>query len=224
VNDTPKAAREGLHAMAVDSTGRLAAVWLDDRVGPKGKRLWGAYSKDGGATWSKNFMAYESPSGTTCECCHPSLLAAGDEFLVMWRNSLDGSRDLYVMPLRGGRAEKQGTGTWKLEACPMDGGGIAMNQGRIATAWRREKDIYLVETGKVEVKLGTGQDVALAANKAGLWAVWSTPEGIVAHVPGKESVTKVSAAGAFPVLLTTPDGGIVAAWEENGAIATARLL
>src|SRR5262245_53049247 len=32
VNDQPKAAREGLHAMAGDSAGHLAAVWLDDRI------------------------------------------------------------------------------------------------------------------------------------------------------------------------------------------------
>ena len=27
---------------------------------------------------SKNVMLYESPSGSTCECCHPSLTAAGN--------------------------------------------------------------------------------------------------------------------------------------------------
>src|SRR5690349_6285909 len=31
VNDKPTSAREGLHAMAVDPAGHLAAVWLDDR-------------------------------------------------------------------------------------------------------------------------------------------------------------------------------------------------
>src|ERR1017187_533396 len=30
INDTPKAAREGLHAMVGDAEGHLAAVWLDD--------------------------------------------------------------------------------------------------------------------------------------------------------------------------------------------------
>jgi len=104
INDVPKAAREGLHAMAGDPQGHMAAVWLDDRIGPNGKRLWGAFSEDAGATWSKNVMLYESPSGTICECCHPSLSALGNEdFVVMWRNSLDGSRDLYTRRLHGGR-------------------------------------------------------------------------------------------------------------------------
>ncbi len=228
VNDVPKAAREGLHAMAGDSAGSLAAVWLDDRVGPRGKRLWGAFSTDGGASWSKNAMLYESPSGTICECCHPSLAAAGNgEFVAMWRNSLDGSRDLYAMRLRAGRpagpAEKQGQGTWKLDACPMDGGGLALPEGRIASAWRREKDVYLAAPGEPEVKLGAGQDIALAANAQGLWAVWSTPQGIAARIPGQDTPRQLSPAGAFPSIVRAPDGAIVAAWEENGAIRIARL-
>lgn len=228
VNDVPKAAREGLHAMAGDGSGRLAAVWLDDRIGPKGKRLWGAFSSDAGATWSKNVMLYESPSGTICECCHPSLAATGNgDFVVMWRNALEGSRDFYTMRLRGGQvagpAEKQGVGTWKIDACPMDGGGLLVREGRIISAWRREKDVYLAEAGKPEVKLGTGQDLALSANNQGIYAVWITPEGIVAHLPGASQTTKLADAGAFPSIVTASDGAMIAAWEENGSISVTRM-
>src|SRR5262249_7777065 len=45
INDQPKSAREGLHAMAADAEGHLAAAWLDDRSG--GKQLYGAFSNDG---------------------------------------------------------------------------------------------------------------------------------------------------------------------------------
>jgi hypothetical protein len=228
VNDQPKAAREGLHAMAGDANGHLAAVWLDDRVGPKGKRLWGAFSNDAGATWSKNTMLYEVPGGTICECCHPSLAAVGHgEFVVMWRNALDGSRDMYAMRLRDGRAasraEKQGVGTWKLEACPMDGGGVVVRDGQIASAWRREKDVYLAETGKPEIKLGAGQDVALGANNQGLYAVWSTATGLMAHLPNAGQASKLADTGAFPVIVALPDGAMLVAWEENGTIASTRL-
>ena len=228
VNDVPKAAREGLHAIAGDASGHIAAVWLDDRIGPEGKRLWGAFSDDAGATWSRNVMLYESHSGTICQCCHPSLAAAGNgEFVVMWRNALEGSRDLYAMRLRGGHpagpAEKQGLGTWKLEACPMDGGGIVLRQGRITSAWRREKDVYLAEAGKPEIKLGAGQDVALGANNQGIYAVWSRPEGIAAHLPGASRVTALSPAGTFPAIVTAGDGAMVVAWEENGVISVTRM-
>src|SRR5215471_14944913 len=72
INDKTQAAREGLHAMAADAYGNVATVWLDDR-GVKGKRLYGAFSADSGRTWSANAMLYESPEGTICECCDPSL-------------------------------------------------------------------------------------------------------------------------------------------------------
>jgi len=221
INDKPTAAREGLHAMAADSEGHVAAAWLDDRL-PGGKRLWGAFSNDGGATWSKNVMLHE---GAICECCHPSLLSLGKgEFAVMWRNKLDGSRDFYVRHLRDGKpvgAEvKQGEGTWKLEACPMDGGGIALHNSVISTAWRREHDIYLVRSGKPEVKLGPGMDVALAANSKGEYAVWTNGKGIDALLPGSSTPTRLAEAGAFPAILALPDGAVLAAWEENGAIST----
>jgi hypothetical protein len=224
VNDKPTAAREGLHAMAADAEGHVAAAWLDDRL-PGGKRLWGAFSNDAGATWSKNIQLYD---GTICECCHPSLLSLGKgEFAVMWRNKLDGSRDFYVRHLRDGKpvgaAVKQGEGTWKLEACPMDGGGIALRNGALTTAWRREHDIYLAHPGQPEVKLGPGMDVALAANSKGEYAIWTNGKGIDALLPGASAPTRLSETGAFPAILALPDGAILAAWEENGAISTRRL-
>ncbi|KAJ3054740.1 hypothetical protein HK102_011471, partial [Quaeritorhiza haematococci] len=49
----------------------------------------------------------------------------------MWRNSLKGARDLFLADSSdGGRtfspAEKLGRGTWPLNACPMDGGAVAV--------------------------------------------------------------------------------------------------
>jgi len=225
INDKPKAAREGLHAMAADADGHVAAVWLDDRD-EKGKRLYGAFSDDNGRTWSRNAMLYESPGGTICECCDPSLAVIGrGEFVVMWRNKLDGSRDLYTLRLKDGKpsgaASKQGEGTWKLDACPMDGGGLAVRDGQIASAWRREHDIYLAAPGKPEVKVGTGMDVAVGANAKGFYVAWTTPAGIALH--GPNGLSQVSNAGAFPSLVALPDGGMLLAWEENGTIAAIRI-
>jgi hypothetical protein len=223
VNDQPQASREGLDALAADADGHLAVAWLDDRTAG-GKRLYGAFSSDSGAHWSKNVLLYESATGTICQCCAPSLAAhGGGEFTVMWRNVVDGSRDLYTMRIRDGKAAgsavKSGTGTWKLDACPMDGGGLAVRNGEITAAWRREHDVYLAEPGKPEVKLSAGVDVALAANGQGAYVAWTTPQGIEAHVPGTAAPVHLSKAGAFPALVALPDGGILAAWEENNAIS-----
>ncbi len=223
VNDRTDASREGLDALAADPEGHVALAWLDDRIAG-GKRLWGAFSNDSGATWSKNVMLYESPSGTICQCCAPSLAALGyGEFAVMWRNVIDGSRDLYTMRIRDGKpvsaAAKSGSGTWKLDACPMDGVGLAVRNGELYSAWRREHDVYLAEPGKPEIKLGAGMDVAFAVNARGSYVAWTTPQGIAAHVPGSDTPLQISQSGAFPALVTLPDGAVLAAWEENGAIS-----
>ncbi|MBZ5584032.1 MAG: glycoside hydrolase [Acidobacteriia bacterium] len=227
INDQPTSAREGLQAMAADAQGRVAAAWLDDRA-PGGKRLYGAFSSDAGATWSKNTLLYESPSGSICQCCHPSLVALGrGEFAVMWRNVIEGSRDLYTLRIRDRKpvsaAMKLGTGTWKLDACPMDGGGLALDRGRIVSAWRREHDIYLSAAGKPEIHIGEGQDVALAAGAGGPYAIWRSAQGIVARLPGSAAVTTLSRTGASPAVAAWPDGAVLAAWEENGSIAIRRL-
>src|SRR5581483_10651378 len=144
INDVPAAAREGLHGMASDGKDLLFATWLDLRE--KGTRLYGSISRDGGATWSSNVLVYASPSGSVCQCCHPSaVIAPNGRISVMFRNELNGARDMYVVSsVDGGRsftaAEKLGTDTWILNACPMDGGGITFDpNGQIATVWRREK-------------------------------------------------------------------------------------
>jgi hypothetical protein len=227
INDTPQAAREGLHAMVGDAEGHMAAAWLDDRGG-KGKRLYGAFSGDAGRTWSRNVLLYESPDGTICQCCDPSLAVTGrGEFAVMWRNALGGSRDLYTLRLKDGHpvgaAVKQGEGTWKLDACPMDGGGMAVRDGQIASAWRRDHDIYLAAPGKPEVKLGTGQDVAFGATSKGFYAAWSTPSGIELYTPSAGNPSHLSSSGTFPAMVALPDGAMLVAWEEGGSIATARM-
>jgi hypothetical protein len=105
----------------------------------------------------------------------------------------------------------------------MDGGGLVQRNGQLVSAWRREKDIYLARTGKPEVKLGTGVDVALAANAKGEYAVWSNGKAIEALLPGSSTPARLSESGAFATVVALSDGAVLAAWEENGGIATKRL-
>ena len=219
-------AREGLHAMAADTDGHVAVVWLDDRTG-KGKQLYGVFSDDDGVNWSSDVKLYESPSGSICECCHPSLAAVGGgEFAVMFRNWLNGSRDLYTMRVRGGKpvseAVKQGDRTWKLNACPMDGGGVAALGSQTWSAWRREKDVYLAEPGKAEMRLGTGENVTMALNRAGAWVLWSTPGGIWLKSPAEKG-HMIAQGGAFPTAITLEDGTILAAWEDRDSVTIERV-
>jgi hypothetical protein len=222
VNDVPGAPTEGLHSLAADSNGALFAAWLDKRGG-HGAKLYGARSSDGGLTWSKNVMIYQSPEGTICECCHPSVaIDASGHILIMWRNWLAGARDMYLARSRDGvtfsKPEKLGTGAWQLNACPMDGGGIAIAQNRVVTAWRRDHEIFLAVPGEKEVSIGTGVDVAITAGRDGPYAIWSTPTGVRAFLPGKKESIALASKGTFPNIVALPNGMALAAWEEDGKI------
>src|SRR6185312_1580228 len=220
VNDVPGAPTEGLHSLAAGLRGALFAAWLDKRSG-NGTKLYGALSTDHGATWSKNVLIYQSPSGSICECCHPSVaIGASGEISVIWRNSLAGARDMYLARsrdgLRFGAPEKLGSGTWQLNACPMDGGGIAFSGDRLFTAWRRGENVYLDSPGKPEQKLGTGKDVAIAAGVGKVSVVWSAGAGLTLWGEGKTS--KLADNGEFPAIAGLPDGSAIVAWESNGKI------
>jgi BNR repeat-like domain len=222
VNDVRGAATEGLHGLAADAHGNLFAAWLDRRSG-KNVTLYGARSTDDGLSWSKNVRIYKSPEGTICECCHPSVaIDSSGQIAVMWRNWLDGSRDMYIARSRDGESfskpEKLGTGTWRLNACPMDGGGIAIAQNRIVTAWRRDHDIFLDSPGEKEVGVGEGSDVALAAAARGVYAIWSTLAGIRALLPGRKEPIAIAPKGTFPAITALRNGHALAAWEDNGTI------
>ena len=223
VNDVPGAPREGLHAMVAGADGALFAAWLDQRT--PGMKLYGSRSADGGVSWSKNIEVYRSPDGAICNCCHPSLaIEASGRIWAMWRNVLDGNRDMYAAYSDNGAAfqpvAKQGSGAWKINACPMDGGGFVVEQGRITSAWRRESDIYLAEPGVPEKKLGAGKDVAIARTKRGVYAAWTRDGGLMLRRPGEGEAQPLSASGAFVTLTPLHDGAVLAAWESNGSIET----
>ena len=144
----------------------------------------------------------------------------------MWRNWLDGSRDMYLARSRAGaafgKAEKLGLGTWKLKGCPMDGGGVVISGKRVFTAWRREGTIYLAEPRGQETALGQGKDLAVAAGPKGVYVAWANASGIELRAPDA-SMVKLSAEGAFPAITVLSDGAVVAAWEEKDGITTRRL-
>jgi hypothetical protein len=224
VNDVPAAPREGLHTLAADGNGNLFAAWLDNRTlehHPQGTRLYGAYSSDNGLTWSKNVLLHESSDGTICQCCHPSAaFNAAGQLQVMWRNVLDGSRDFYLIksssPGQFSVPEKLGQGTWKINACPMDGGGLAYDGLKTITAWRRADDVFLAEPGHPEVKLGSGKDVALAVGTGHTWVAWIN--GTRLQIWNSGTIRNVSGAAGYPSLASLPDGKAWAAWEERDHI------
>ncbi|MCU1325414.1 MAG: BNR/Asp-box repeat protein [Bryobacterales bacterium] len=228
INDAPGAAREGLHSMTSNGRDLVFATWLDLR--DKGTRLYSAVSRDGGKSWSKNVLVQASPSGSICQCCHPSAAIGPDgRITVMFRNESAGARDMYIVASSDGGnsfgpAQKLGTGTWLLNACPMDGGGITLDpKGNLETVWRREKTIYAAIPGQPETALGTGKDATTLHGKSGLYYAWTTPGGLSAKLPGRPDPVLLDPHGAYAQLVQLPDGSVIAAWETEGSIAVQKV-
>ncbi len=215
VNSVPGSAREGLHAMAAAEDGTLYIAWLDLRT--KGTKIYGATSRDNGKTWSANELLYASPEGNTCECCHPSI-AIGDngEVQVMFRNWFQGNRDMYVVSVKDKKLAKLGNGSWPLNACPMDGGGISIADGKTYAAWRRDSSVFWNELGKPEVELGKGKDPAIVAAPGGPVVIWNAPEGL--RTKGRV----LDPGGAF-ASLTSSGRAIYAAWETAKGVRVEKL-
>ncbi len=98
----------------------------------------------------------------------PSVVVKGDNVYVMFRNWLKGNRDLYIIQSGDGgntfgQAQKLGNGNWKLDGCPMDGGGLAVDKnGLIQTVWRREGKIFSATPGSTEsLETATFQSLSL---------------------------------------------------------------
>ena len=226
LNDVTDAAREGLHGFAAGPGDVLFAVWLDLRregSAEGGTKLYGTISRDGGKSWEKNIRVYASPDGTICQCCHPSVTIDVRGVLhVMWRNALRGSRDLYyISSVDGGKtfasAQKLGHGTWPLDACPMDGGEITTTRnGTIDSVWRRKEEILVSSPGKEEEKaLGQGRNPVIAYGTKGRYVAWddATTKQAVLLGPGTSKPVPLGRQSQF-VDLASPDGKVVAAWEE----------
>ena len=218
VSDVPGAAREGLHAMTASSTGRLACAWLDLRG--KGTEVWLSTSDDGGANWSKNALVYRSPSGTVCECCHPSVAFGKDGRVhVMFRNWLGGSRDMYLATSGDGgktfdAAEKLGAGTWPLNACPMDGGALAVRaDGAVETVWRRGNKVFLCAPRKIERELGDGTQPWIASDGRTSRAVWLNAEGKVRATDGR-----TFSGGQDPVVASVAGRGLAFWADRSGRV------
>jgi len=223
VNDVDTIAKEGLMALSAEGENAFA-VWLDLR-GNKRNKIYGAKSNDGGKTWSENTMIYTSPDSSVCQCCKPSVTMKNNHVYIMFRNWLHGNRDLYLIQSANNgtsfeQAQKLGTGSWKLNACPMDGGGLAINEnGKVQTVWRREGNIFTAVPGVPEIEIGKGRSCTIAtANNQNIYA-WTDNQKVICMKAGGEK--KVIGQGSLPVLKALDNEYVICVWENEKQIHAA---
>jgi hypothetical protein len=216
VNDADTICKEGLMALSADGNNAFV-VWLDLR-GNKRNKIYGAKSADGGKTWSKNILIYASPDSSVCECCKPSVIMNGKNVYVMFRNWLNGNRDLYLIQSADGgntfsQAQKLGKGSWQLNGCPMDGGAIALNNGTPQTVWRREDKIFTATPGMPEKEIGEGRNCTIeTVNKKNVYAWVENGEVVFVNAQGEK---KFLGKGSLPVLKTLNNKQVICVWENE---------
>lgn len=220
VNDVDTIAKEGLTALSADGENAFT-VWLDLR-GNQRNKIYGASSKDGGKTWAANKMIYTSPDTTVCECCKPSVIVKEKNVYVMFRNFIKGNRDLYLIQSNDGgntfgQAQKLGMGNWKLNGCPMDGGGLAISKNEeIQTVWRREGKVYAAMPGMPEKEIGMGKGCTIEnVNNNNIFA-WSENGEVVIIKP--QGPKEVLGKGSQPVLKALDNDHFICVWEHEKEI------
>jgi len=224
INSDPTSAREGLHDLAGGPAGQLFVTWLDLRNGKM--ELWGAASHDGGRTWALNEQVYKSPDKSICECCHPTaLFDAQGNLAVMWRNAIEGTRDMWLSTRAKGAAQftaarKLGTGTWTLNACPMDGGRIvALGNGKFGAVWQRAGEVFVTGADGAETLLGQGKQPVAIARDGQTFVFWQQGNDLVSARDFRGAApTKYASDARFPSLVALPSGrGAVVACEVGPA-------
>ncbi|MHB1177606.1 MAG: hypothetical protein ACYCZO_04675, partial [Daejeonella sp.] len=222
VNDNKGSAVEGLMAITADKEDNFYAVWLDIRSEKKNNVFFSSLNGNK-SSWSKNLMVYKSPDEHVCECCKPNITFNNNRLVIGFRNWLMGSRDIYyAISTNKGKTfsdpQKSGTGTWRLNACPMDGGGLAINEsGVTSTAWRRNTDVYYWAEKKPEQKVGTGRDVSMAQSKSKTVIAWQDQNRIKVLDLNKNKPVEIG-AGISPRVYTLANGKVICVWEDDKTV------
>lgn len=222
INDLKGSCPEGLMGIAADKKDNFYAVWLDTRTGNK-NQIYFSSSSDNASHWSKNTLVYQSPDGHVCECCKPGISAQGSEVAIMFRNWVNGSRDLYLLQstdkgksFKG--AQKLGMGTWKLNGCPMDGGGIFIDRSNtVHSVWQREGIVYYCKPGEMEANMGKGRTCSITGSGENTIISMETRDTLkVVRLPQKNEIT--IGKGSFLKSIILPDNRILCVWEQDNMI------
>ena len=222
LNTVLGSAPEGLGTLAADGNDIFYSAWLDYRDG-KQMAIYFARIDVRDSTPPVNRRLYASPDGHVCECCRPSIATRDGRVAVMFRNWLGGARDLYLVQSNDegasfGSAEKLGTGSWKLNACPTDGGSLSIDaSGRIATVWRREMTIYTASPGEPEVPVANGKSPMMSSRDRTIDLVWQDGENVRLGSLRSNSSMLVD-KGRLPQVIALTGGRALLAWEHGGTV------
>lgn len=248
----------GFAALWEHAPGTLGIAWLDarEKAAPDGGDAHAGHAAhgSGGAMTLRaaSYSARVAPTrqwrldASTCDCCPTAVAMTREGPVLAYRGrSADEIRDIRVV--RFGRDGWSAPHTvhddgWRIAGCPVNGPGIAANDGTLAVAW------YTEAGGAPSVRLARSDDagrtfsaprtvaeggtiigrVALAAEADRLWLAWlaSAEQGQALWLAAFDAsdlrerarmpVATLRASGAASGLprLATFDGGAALVWTD----------
>lgn len=227
VNDLKGSAPEGLMNIACDNRDNFYAAWLDIRLNKRNNIFFSSLSA-GHTQWVRNKLVYRSPDGGVCGCCRPSVAVKGSNIAIMFRNDLNGFRDLYLTTSTDkgnifNAAAKLGAGSWKLNACPMDGGSLNYNaDNTINTTWRRQDLVYYCKPGANEKELGKGRDCSISTN-VGQTIVAMDYAGDLKYKNVQTDKETIVGKGSYLKTCVLPNDKVLCVWEQDGMIKSKKI-
>jgi hypothetical protein len=125
-------------SLAVGEGGRVAAVWMADK-------LYANLSTDSGATFGPTVEI--DPSLNPCNCCTTSAVYGADGRLaILYREETNNERDMYLAlwDQEQNKVTKTRISTtgWKIDSCPMTYYSVARSQNGYVAAWPTRGEIY----------------------------------------------------------------------------------
>jgi hypothetical protein len=139
----------------------------------------------------------------------------------MFRNNRQGNRDLYITQSLNGNnfseAIKIGEGNWKLNACPMDGGKLHVDdKGTVQTVWRRVDKIFSCVKGDSEIVVGKGKNCTMEKVGENYVYAWTDNQHVICVLPGNKKIDLGS--GNFPVLEAVDSKQVICVWQFDNNI------
>lgn len=193
-------------SMGIDAANNIYIAWVDDRETRNGTgtntQIYLTRSTDRGASFGNPMRASIMPNGVggSCECCNTSMaVSAGGHIYISFRSNINNRRDIFVArSLDRGEsfdvAIPAASERWMLQACPMSGSAIALDNEETAhIVWRDSRPSSKGKDFIYHAMLFYG-------------ASSCTPDMQISATPSKSN---------FPAIVTTPEGGIYCAFQDN---------
>ncbi len=155
---------DGGGAVAADSQGDVYVFWhapLPGTEGEASRRVWIAKSKDDGATFARERVAWDSPTGV-CGCCGMNAYAdaRGDVYVLFRSATKIVHRDMHLLVSRDGGEQFSGVDVapWNVGYCVMSSAAFAGNGRDVFAAWEREKQVAFARVANGPADTGTPRD------------------------------------------------------------------